>query len=259
MPVRRRHQPPVSIGWAPSLLISSSCFWPVVLPSFLAVVELTLTAFGSGFFSIAFASCTSLTSVLALSFGVVLAAGFVVVLAGVVLAVVAVASGGERRGSGGAEALDLQHLLAGRLALGDPVADEQAGDDRQQQHRQQPEQARVAAQPGVRTRYGLDHRGVAGRQRGDLALAARVGGLGVGLEHVEEREPHGRHRLAARQAVALVGRERRAAVRATRGVLWLLGGHGREAHGCVALLPAVRSAGRTGRTIRPAHPNAPRT
>jgi len=61
-----------------------------VLPSFLAVVELSLTAFGSGFFSIAFASCTSLTSVLALSFGAVLAAGFGVVLAGVALAVVAV-------------------------------------------------------------------------------------------------------------------------------------------------------------------------
>ncbi len=30
----RSHQPPVSIGWAPSLLISSSCFLPDVSPSF---------------------------------------------------------------------------------------------------------------------------------------------------------------------------------------------------------------------------------
>ena len=48
-PFERRHQPPVSIGWAPSLLISSSCFWPSCCRAFCSLVEFTLTAFGQRF------------------------------------------------------------------------------------------------------------------------------------------------------------------------------------------------------------------
>jgi hypothetical protein len=52
----RVHQPPVSIGWAPRELTSSSCFLPVLEPSFLSLVGVTLTALGGGVFSIALAS-----------------------------------------------------------------------------------------------------------------------------------------------------------------------------------------------------------
>ena len=92
----------------------------------------------------AVASLTSLASSLALV--LLSAAGLVVVVrVGVVVGAAVPAPA-----AGAAPALrpsTLTTCVAGGLALGDPVADQQADDYRHQQHREQPEQARVAAQP----------------------------------------------------------------------------------------------------------------
>src|SRR5262249_30357522 len=94
---------PVSIGSAPSLFTSSSCFLPVLLPSFWSLAGVTLTGFGGGVFSIALASLASLAS----AFGLVVIAaagggvelGVVVFGAGVVgVAAPALAAAGAALG-----------------------------------------------------------------------------------------------------------------------------------------------------------------
>jgi hypothetical protein len=130
----------------------------------------------------------------------------------------------------------LDDLLSGRLGLRDPVTHEQAHDQRHQQHRHHAEEAGVAAQPAGRAGR-LEQRGVRECRPGRSLSGVW---LTVVLEHVEERQPHRRAWLTARQAIALIGDERRSAARARRA--GLLGGHGHQAH--------VR---------RRAQPNAPRT
>ena len=143
-----------------------------------------------------------------------------------------------------------------------PVAEQQAGDQAQQQHRQQPEQGAVAAHPAAQPALGLG--GVADGRHLERA-GGRPLGRGVGaliLEHVEEPQPHGRDRVTAGQAVALVGNDLGAAVGAGGPVL-RVGGHRHQAHVrhvrrlAEGALDVFAGAGGTGRSRR--LPRSPRT
>ena len=192
------------------------------------------------------ASLTSLASSLALA--LLSAAGLVVVVLGVV--VVGAAVLGPRRGGAGAETLDPHHLRGRSLALGDPVADQQTDDDRHQQHREQPEQPRVAAQPRrqprrpVRSPTGSPARRArprpGRRRRAGRRTAARRG------------TPAAPRRRADRRTGSSAGRRQRgSAVRAGRTIL--LGGDRYQAHSHSPLpqpvAPRIR-AGRSRRLIR---------
>ena len=101
-----------------------------------------------------------------------------------------------------AEAFDLRSSAARRgvrLLCAHPVTDEQAGDQAQQQHGEQAEQARVAPQPaGGAPRAGSSGGRSSSRRRRSRASAPRPAARRLGLQHVEEREPHGRGTVARR-------------------------------------------------------------
>ena len=94
------HPQPVSIGWSPRALISSSCFLPVVLLSFFSLAALNSTGFGGGAFSaaVSFASVFASSFSLAADLLAVLDEG-VVLLAAVLVGAVPAAAGAVERPS----------------------------------------------------------------------------------------------------------------------------------------------------------------